>query len=541
MRACVWFLHQKFKFKNCIFRSVSKRTYKTLLRSCLKQKPIDNTKPLRRQIDRRNDLHDRLVRSSSTPSLKRCWLCQSCELLNNSVTWHCLNCECVSFIAPIYKETIHRSNTKSSITSVVCTIGAENSDTSKDVTLKIIPNMEDTPMNNGRNTKCPHCIFRQTDGQLCYHRLQSRLHQCTASSRGDDCYVKQPKYNIVTRYRAIDGRHNFHGKANRSMSSIVDAFRVNSETATDDAFFGERIFTINYNRPNAGPAQTANSDIKRFTQFAAKSAAGENILQRTNSTGNGGERQNIDAMSRFTVTTLSRDASMRSMNKNLTLPRNGGVFVAVHDWSTASTPTPTAHADNENDNYYEILKNPNNNVAQHTYENSGESLKVAGTDESNGMPIYAVVNKANKMKNRQPIVGADSTKFTYIGMSPSTANAKTSDSFYATIRRSSPNNSSIANAINNNGNMVSTGTASNNNANNKRFSCSDVDGKDAPTHVSITCSADKPHSETSQIYAKVWKGPKKPMDPQKMYAKIQISLFFSVDVVTLVVVVLVSR
>lgn len=380
--------------------------------------------------------------------------------------------------------------------------------------------MEDTSLNNGRHTKCPQCIFRQTDGQLCYHRLQSRLQQCTASSRGDDCYVKQPKYNIVTRYRAIDGRYNFHGgRTNRSLSSIVDAFRANNETTTDDTFFGERIFTINYNRPNAkSTQQIANSDIKRFTHFAAKSAVGESGLQRKNCTANDDECQSNEPMSRFTVTTLSRNASMRTMDNNLTLPRNGGVFVAVRDWSTA---TSTAQIDSENDNYYEILKNPNNNETQHTYENSTQQPKTAG-DESNGLPIYAVVNKANKMKNRQSI-GADSTKFTYIGMSPSTADdTKTSDSFYATIRRSSPNNSSNANAINNNGNPVAS--AGNNNGNNKRFSCSDADAKDSATHVSITSSTDKPHSETSQIYAKVWKGPKKPMDSQKMYAQIKSSL-----------------
>lgn len=467
------------------------------------------------------------MRSSSTPSLKRCWLCQSCGLLNDSVTWHCLNCECVSFIAPIYKDTLHRGSTKSTIASVACTVGAENSDTKVSSASTPFVTMEDTPPNSRRHIKCPQCIFRQTDGQLCYHRMQSRLHQCTASTRGDDCYVKQPKYNIVTRYRAIDGRYNFNGKTNRSMSSIVDAFRMQNEPATDDAFFGERIFTINYNRPNAAaPTQIANSDIKRFTHFAAKSAAGENVLQQTNCLKNGDECQSNEPMSRFTVTTLSRDTSMRTMDKNSTLPRNGGVFVAVRDWST-STPTPIAQAHCENDNYYEILKNPNNNnVVQHTYQNSNQVPK-SGADEGNGTAIYAVVNKANKMKNRQ-VAGADSTKFTYIGMNPSTtANAKTSDSSYATIRRSSPNNCTTANTINNNGNSVAGATSSN--ANNKRFSCSDVDAKVSTTHVSITSSADRPNSETSQIYAKVWKGPKKPMDSQKMYAQFQLLVVVVVD------------
>lgn len=483
----------------------------------MKQKPIDNTKPLRRQIDTTHDRgRDRnLARSSSTPNLKRCWLCQSCNLLNDSVTWHCLNCECVSFIAPIYKDTIIRGNVKQSITSVACTAGPVQIEIPSTATTKTTASAkESVVMDDTSSVKCPQCVFRQSDGQMCYHRLHAR---CTATNRnGADCYVRQPKYNIVTRYRGIDGHHNFHGRTNRSLSSIVDAFRSNNESAMHDAFFGERIFTINYNRPSNVREATpfTNSDIKRFTQFAAKSAVGENVVRRTNSMGNDDE-----PLSRFTVTTLTRGVSMRATDKT-TLPRNGGVFVAVRDWSA---PVAAMQGNADTDSYYEVLKNPNsvnNNVAQHTYENAS-AKGMAGVEETNDPPVYAVVNKANKMKNRVPTTTAsvtapvDSTKFTYIGMSPSTTNSKLSDSIYATIRRGTPTNSSMANAINNNGN-VAAGANSNGN---KRFSCSDVDVNDSTTHISITSSNDKSQSDTSQIYAKVWKGPKKPMDAQKMYVQ----------------------
>lgn len=42
----------------------------------------------------------------SNPSLNRRWVCNNCETENSSVTWHCIICDTVSYLAPIYKDTI---------------------------------------------------------------------------------------------------------------------------------------------------------------------------------------------------------------------------------------------------------------------------------------------------------------------------------------------------------------------------------------------------------------------------------------------------
>lgn len=38
--------------------------------------------------------------------MNRRWLCDECKSENNSVTWHCVICDTVSYLAPIYKETL---------------------------------------------------------------------------------------------------------------------------------------------------------------------------------------------------------------------------------------------------------------------------------------------------------------------------------------------------------------------------------------------------------------------------------------------------
>lgn len=45
--------------------------------------------------------------ATSTPSLARTWTCFGCGFrTKRSVTWHCINCERVSYLAPVYKETL---------------------------------------------------------------------------------------------------------------------------------------------------------------------------------------------------------------------------------------------------------------------------------------------------------------------------------------------------------------------------------------------------------------------------------------------------
>lgn len=104
--------------KNCFiflcffFRTEYKRVYKSLLRGCLKR-PQRNQQNLsancvdcestRKYV--KNSIE--LFHHFSNPSLNRRWICDKCDTDNNSVTWHCLICDTVSYLAPIYKETLN--------------------------------------------------------------------------------------------------------------------------------------------------------------------------------------------------------------------------------------------------------------------------------------------------------------------------------------------------------------------------------------------------------------------------------------------------
>uniref|UniRef100_A0A182N1J3 Cap-specific mRNA (nucleoside-2'-O-)-methyltransferase 1 n=2 Tax=Cellia TaxID=44534 RepID=A0A182N1J3_9DIPT len=48
-------------------------------------------------------------RHLSQPSINRRWNCHRCWAYNRSVSWHCINCEALSVIAPVYNDTIKKS------------------------------------------------------------------------------------------------------------------------------------------------------------------------------------------------------------------------------------------------------------------------------------------------------------------------------------------------------------------------------------------------------------------------------------------------
>lgn len=559
---------QSFLFHFLLFSSFdyslkSKRIYKTLLRSHHKHNSTESQHRDPSSSSSSSDAadhHEHLVelkRSNSTPSLKRCWLCTSCQVLNNSVTWHCLNCECVSVVAPIYKDTLQKG----------CIQKTETSTT-------------EDPNQQNNNAKCKSknsvsCGKLVSTGAMNqsslngfdrYKRFSHRqMDLCpvlvTANTSPGECYVNQVKYNEVTRYRPVGGlcplnRH----LENKSLPNIADAFKE-SGTQTQELsenFFGERIFTVN--KPNAftvTPATTnhgVNSarksltpihEIHKFTRFATKSAARQSsAIKKICTPGeacrmcNLGRCQNDSTFavnknqpenpldtSRFTITTLSRNNAVKSTDKNQTLSRNGGVLIAVRDWSMENTPVSknngTSTVPMSTDSYYEILRNPNNNAIpeqsnmdcdrttksqKHIYENSISTAK----PESNG-PIYAVVNKMNRTKNTnlqpaQALKSPEQTKFTYIGISPmgnvkpikAAAAVSAAAETDASAPKSAQHNKNLSN--NNNGVCLNSVMSSLNSMNNNNG---------VP---STDCTLPATNAEFS---TKVWKGNKKPMEANK--------------------------
>lgn len=568
-----------------------------MLRGCLKQKPSDNTKPLIQDPE-----YGHLLRSFSTPSLKRCWSCQNCHLLNNSVTWHCLNCEWVCMFAPIYKDTLQKATTKaidaneclaSGSTDIAqlkakkiagaCAGGsisgysgnnAGNVSNASGVSGKLQRFSMDSASDNVK--KCQLCVFNvQLGGSElksgCQHRGKYIHFPWIAGDNGSDGYSHQKTYNVYTRYQGNVGLLSANRRANKSLSCIDDAFGVLNNVS--DGVFGEQILT-SANRPNtlgvsvqenelqdgvdsvtAGYSRqlsvpNTESEIHQFTNFAAISAS-ENaqrkipcpncgVTNHNNCTGINRTSTGMINSSNFQLTTMPRNGTNSRNTKPPTLSRNCGVFVAIRDWSqnanTAEIQPLQSNSTTLQGNYYELLKNSNNNGP--AYENTAVINQIRRDAETNASPVYAVVSKANKIKNKQPYTALiEPTKYTYIGMAPSEKSSKdTVDSpIYASARKpASANVSSGTNVPSNNSNNDNNNIAVLTNSESVNSNENDVNDTNATTaendynssHITITSSANTSGAETSNIYAKVWKGPRKSLDSQKMYVFVLIANLF---------------
>lgn len=308
-------------------RLKSKRIYKTLLRSHHKHSSSES----QRTESTSNSVIDvtdhpesatrqtvaviHLKRSSSTPNLKRIWLCQSCNVLQQSVTWHCLNCECVSIVAPIYKDTTQKGcirNANVGNANVKCKTKPSNHSVSSTTAIACSKSIATANAMNPTFIDYDR-IHRSHRMDLCPVLIAAQTNSTTG-----DCYLNQIKSNTVIRFQPVAGlcplnRHAenktksvpnivnaFHDHETQRKFSSVDDDDDQSTTIWSEHFFGERIFTVNKPQPfhhTIGSAATAtpissssyasirNSarnkaitpmhEIQKFTRYATKSAVRE--------------------------------------------------------------------------------------------------------------------------------------------------------------------------------------------------------------------------------------------------------------------------
>uniref|UniRef100_A0A4Y0BV90 Calpain-D n=1 Tax=Anopheles funestus TaxID=62324 RepID=A0A4Y0BV90_ANOFN len=93
----------------------------------------------------------------SQPSINRKWNCHRCRVYNRSVSWHCINCEALSVIAPVYKDTI-----KKSLTSLTCR-NTEHGSTESGGTVPYASCRLKTSrsMEHVGSARCRFCIYNQ--------------------------------------------------------------------------------------------------------------------------------------------------------------------------------------------------------------------------------------------------------------------------------------------------------------------------------------------------------------------------------------------
>lgn len=417
--------------------------------------------------------------------------------------------------------------------------------------------------------KCHLCLYKtKPSGQLLASASGAKEPLCRHQHHNNRMRSKYLRFPMIgaeqksfddAKYYVQDGLYYSNRKINKSLSNITDLFGGHPLDRTDDAVFGERVFksqrpnslvvndgslrrttskgTINsgVTSPYIRQLSVPNGESDQFRDLVGSTSprslsSGSGSLQRrsqcdvcgvcnqTRCSSNSGE-----STGRFTITTLSRSehlpGSQASTLKNRTLPRNGGVFVAVGNWTTTDDnhkPAITRPLASSDVSYYEVLKNPNSNnnqplyetpltmhqqpsPQQHLYENHQPQMPVSTKCE----PIYAVVNKMNKTRHHR--------SFEQPSSAAKPSGGYGDDQMYASIGHYGNNNARFAGDLALDGGGGSGGLAGD---------VDEVDGCGASqlksSHITITSSVDEPGSDTSDIYAKVWKGPRKSLDSQKM-------------------------
>lgn len=213
---------------------------------------------------------------------------------------------------------------------------------------------------------------------------------------------------------------------------------------------------------------------------------------------------------RYIVTTISRSGSVSLTNSQPMVASNGG----AKEWIASGTPVVSGL----DDNYYEVLRQSNDTKSNnnppyenhkvvkgsHIYENQTVVLNPDNRDDR-PEPVYAVVNKHNKARNR-----ANSTdpKYSYIGITDPGRIASQlgcikkpqTETLYATIRHNSPqnNNPQRLTTLMDSGNLKGAQIATTSCVNRLEMQ------PDASTS-SLASGA----SDGSEVYSKVWKGPRK--------------------------------
>lgn len=523
------------------------------------------------------------------------------------MAWHCLNCESVSLLAPIYKGTLARERScDSAIEPRPPPLQQQLQQPTPTTTAMLQPRASAEDQSGG--FKCYLCMYRTKpaaqvllanssssstaatpavdEPQRCRHhhmrmrakhmrfplpitdqqqqpgRQQSygmqQMHnqhhqqqqhgivqQSQRSSLGQPLPSHHHHHHQHHQQKSFDGVPPVQGlyysnrRINKSLSSITD-FVGSSASGQQmmgsefyDTVFGEHIgggiraqkgfaATVLNNEPPSSRQLLRRSLSKGSESPAAQSpfdqwpaavpmttsptaAGGGSIVDygRTRSPATesiGGGSSSGGGTGHFTITTLSRsgDSSRSTTASKRSLPRNGGVFVAVGSWSVAPVVAaePSPDQTSQDTLGYEILKNPYaGGAANHFYENQPKKVQTILNEPQPLEPIYAVVNKINKLRAAKA-AAADKHQ------------ARAFDALNASIdqqQQQQPHELQIlagadADRVDGCGQSASTSTTAE---------------QSTSSYITISSGVQEPGSDTSDIYAKVWKGPRNALDSQR--------------------------
>ncbi|KAH8400026.1 hypothetical protein KR215_005469 [Drosophila sulfurigaster] len=534
--------------------------YKSLLRGCLKR-PQRNSQNLpancgnceetRKYI--KNSIE--LYRHFSNPALNRRWSCRACEADNNSVTWHCVICDTVSYLAPIYKETLHTHRHEA---TTATTTTAEATTTTTTTT-----------------TEGGAAVQLELSSQVEQEQRQKQQEQEQLELEAAHANRRQQKSR----------RTSFSFRRTQSLSTSIDK---SAHPATQRSChvcyvnnFSKDIFNLPPAVPLAAVANTTPTPIASNSRFAIANDTFCRRKQNNNNKNQNNKLREACAKKRynFTITTLSRSAQKpppsvvskplrqlppklqqqqqqsqpqqqqqqqqvqqhqqqqqqqhkqqsqqlqqqqqqrqattssnnSSSSSQFTIPRNG-VFIAVNDWSsnmpqhcdtTSSTTTTTSTASTTTCN------NNNNNVnSNKLYENecvaiAQQQLRLEQQQQQQQVttttPIYAQVNKQHKLHKKKLLCNnnsSNSNNSSFELIDGSCEAAATTTTAAASNELSHEAHLEPSESITTTATTTSTAAATSTAAT-------------ATTVAAVSAASEFYAASEHSIYAKVWKGPRK--------------------------------
>ncbi|XP_067638537.1 calpain-D isoform X2 [Eurosta solidaginis] len=439
-----------------VIKNEYKRVYKSMLRGCLRR-PQRNNKNLPSNCVDCEDTR-KYVKTSielyhhfSNPSLNRRWICNECDTENSSVTWHCIICDTVSFLAPIYKDTLLSREYRHKETIKKQQITSESK--------------------RKKVSKRPNCL----------RRTQSLTAEKSLSCRSCHiCFVNNCKdiFNLPD---------TFVLKCNKKANDIPGTGTLQSSSINNMQYLRNAAVVGNYNSLK----QRGNFTITTLSRRSEVETDGNNCSFPTASlliaVNDWATPKSIK-----TVTPSDKDISVRSSGKN------------IH-FEEANRICKTSQLQKS---IYENLKQETSNKSQPIYENNEviqNTNKTVNTNSLNAIsyhgeynqPIYAMVNKNKKIKKQNvssddlPPKGCFPNKINNMSeqlnivKNCSEAKCKGSIATYGAIAET----------------MTSNETVSNSN-----YAKIDV------VDISAALITSDPKEDTNtehSIYAKVWKGPRK--------------------------------
>ncbi|XP_039153411.1 calpain-D isoform X2 [Drosophila simulans] len=466
----------KEKGRAAVARSEYKHVYKSLLRGCLKR-PQRNSQNLPANCvdceDTRKYIKSsiELYRHFSNPALNRRWVCHACGTDNSSVTWHCLICDTVSYLAPIYKDAIA-------------------ADRGQDLAGSLGNRGELLAADHSHPHHHHHYLHQELEEQHHHqHQLHSQhLHKRhlkgrsasgSGSGPGSGSGLRRTQSLSTAIDKSASGRSCHICYANNQSKDIFNLPQIkpapqltgippvaacsNSRFAIANDTFCRRKQNNNNKNQNhkvvreSGAKRKYNFTITTLSRSAAKDAGHgqmKPLRQAVNLNLNLQQepQQKSPANPQQPQRKTQREPAAVSMNPTqFTIPRNG-VFIAVNEWSEplASSSSVSSssnhhhhHHSNSNSNSSGNSNIINNNSSSSSgsnklYENecvalAQQQLRAAAAQAAQAaatavaiasspsakamaepappatMPIYAQVNKQHKLKKKQQIASESQT------------------------------------------------------------------------------------------------------------------------------------